>query len=76
MINSIVLNSKNNIFRIFSDTEEYYFTSKAKELFKSISYIGGWNGTITYLRLDIKELLSLDKIDELRTPSYYKLRWS
>ncbi|MEE3410092.1 MAG: hypothetical protein VZQ47_05520 [Treponema sp.] len=76
MINCVVLNGKNNIFKIFSDMEEYYFTSKAKEIFRSISSIGGWKGTVTYLRLDIKELLSLDKIDELRTPSYYKLQWS
>lgn len=74
MINSIVSKSSQNIFRIYSDTEGYLYDSKNNRgVYKSISY---WQGTITYLSLNIENLLSLDKIPELRTPTFDKIQWS
>lgn len=73
MINCIVSKNKQHVFRIFSDTEEYIYDCKNNGTYKSISY---WKGTITYLRLNIDNLLSLDKITELRTPAYNKIQWS
>lgn len=73
MINCVVSKSAQNIFKIYSDTEEYTYDTKNKGVYKSISY---WKGTITYLKLNIKNLLSLDKISELKTPAYDKIQWS
>lgn len=73
MINCVVSKGTQNIFKIYSDTEEYTYDAKNKGVYKSISY---WKGTITYLKLNIKNLLSLDKISELKTPAYDKIQWS
>ena len=73
MINCVVSKGTQNIFKIYSDTEEYTYDAKNKGVYKSISY---WKGTITYLKLNINNLLSLDKISELKTPAYDKIQWS
>ncbi|MBP3366684.1 MAG: hypothetical protein J6K96_06770 [Treponema sp.] len=73
MINCVVSQSSKNIFRIYSDTEEYIYDDKNRGVYKSISY---WKGTITYLKLNLENLLTLDKIRELRTPAYNKIQWS
>lgn len=73
MINCIVSKNNQSIFKIFSDTEEYIYDDKNKGIYKSISY---WRGTITYLRLNLESLLSLDKIEELKTLTFNKIQWS
>lgn len=72
MVNSIVSKSSQNIFIIYSDTEEYIFDGKNRGAYKKVSY---WKGTITYIRLNIDTLASLNEIAELKTPSYSKIQW-
>ena len=73
MINCIVSSGKNNMLKIFSDSQSYVCSGKVKGEHKRVSC---WRGTITYLRLNIENLLSLDKIEELKTSSYMKIKWS
>ena len=71
MINCIVTSCSQSVFRIYSDTERYF--NNDNKIYNVGSY---WKGTITYLKFNIENLLSLDKIDELKTPSYNKIQWS
>lgn len=72
MINCIAQNNKNSIFRIISDEVEYTQTHNKSGVVKKVPF---WKGTITYLHLDIKTLLSLNEIKELYTSTIEKLQF-
>ena len=72
MLKCITLNNKDSIFHIISDEVEYIQSQNKPGVIKDTSF---WNGTITYLKLNIKNLMPLSQIKELYTPTIEKIQF-
>lgn len=72
MLKCITLNNKDSIFHIISDEVEYIQSQNKPGVIKDTSF---WNGTITHLKLNIKNLMPLSQIKELYTPTIEKIQF-